>query len=100
MKPEFLNIWKHLQERPDFLLNFSLARTEMQVDATQKCTLVVTRDDDVFAIGHDDKKIHRVATLCQKKIKTFELGSLVTVFSAPHYAALSEDGRLFMFGGE
>ena len=65
---------------------------------------IVTRDDDVFAIGDDALALGRkdernpdeprkIGALCQQKIKSFTEASL-----GGHFAALSEDGRLFLWG--
>ena len=55
--------------------------------------IVVTKEDDVFTITEKKNKVNlkRIDKLCGTKIKSF-------AYTYWHWAALSEDGRLFMWG--
>ena len=90
------------EQRSDFLDSLRLFHVMKTKCGTAE--LVVTKDDDVFAIGYhfqlkyltqeDGRKWNeptKIKALCHKKIKSFFV-------SYWHFAALTENGQLFMWG--
>ena len=80
--------------------------------ANKDCAILLTEDDDVYAIGsnwegllgqsRNPREPRKIEGLCQKKIKSFTHGSWYDESTRLRYneifAALDEDGRLFTWG--
>lgn len=109
---DFIN-WNILREQgSEFLLSLKAAHV---IDSIRgKCALVITHNDDVFAIGHtfsptdcggwicdqyfgpidahNPNKPRKIKALCQQQIQSF------TCYCNFAFAALNEHGRLFTWG--
>ena len=104
---EYFDQWHVFKDHPlVYLQNPRLAH----VWERHSCAIFVTKDDDVFAIGGkkckylgqtDEQKPNeprKIEALCGKKIISFERSPYTHKWSPDAFAALSEDGKLFMWG--
>ena len=120
MNEEALRKWHVLNKQSHAFLHSVRAALVIETRSDLGFALVVTNDDDVFAIGHSIKKLpvqdgeknlykpRKIPALCQKKIKSFYHSiQHIKMFSdynntrySPAHctlAALSEDGKLFVW---